>query len=334
MAGYQATIVVEDPSGCPVAQAAERVDATVESVSRSARRGSETVVEEFTIRDPGGTLEGRLDRETNDGMESDETVEPDDEHRENAIADPEAAVPPDESTTRADGASDRSPTRVADPDGTADQGESVDPDGTADPGGTVGTAIPAGEAGSGSRSVDTETSITEEPIAESSIAQASTGSDRGGVTLEPVAATETDRTYRFTRDWTTDCVCEVVEAGGNPVASLRAVDGALHVTVTAPDLEGLSRTVTDLKAGFDGVELHEITQSTTDDDTDLVLIDRARLTDRQREVIETAHELGYFQYPKGANAGEVAATLGISGSTFAEHLAAAQSKLLDAVLTN
>jgi hypothetical protein len=49
-------------------------------------------------------------------------------------------------------------------------------------------------------------------------------------------------------------------------------------------------------------------------------------------VLETAHRLGYFERPKGANAGEVADALDISRSTFTEHLAAAQTKLLDAIL--
>jgi hypothetical protein len=63
-----------------------------------------------------------------------------------------------------------------------------------------------------------------------------------------------------------------------------------------------------------------------------VFVDRAALTDRQREVVTTAHQLGYFERPRDANATEVAEHLDISRATFAEHLAAAQSKLLDAVL--
>ena len=68
------------------------------------------------------------------------------------------------------------------------------------------------------------------------------------------------------------------------------------------------------------------------DDEDLVVLDRARLTDRQREVLQTAHEMGYFEHPRAANATEVAGSLDINRSTFAEHLASAQSKLLDAIL--
>jgi predicted DNA binding protein len=68
------------------------------------------------------------------------------------------------------------------------------------------------------------------------------------------------------------------------------------------------------------------------EESDLVFVDRSVLTERQREVLETAHEMGYFEHPKGANAGEVADELDISTSTFSEHLAASQRKLMDALL--
>ncbi|MEF8843240.1 MAG: helix-turn-helix domain-containing protein [Haloarculaceae archaeon] len=69
-------------------------------------------------------------------------------------------------------------------------------------------------------------------------------------------------------------------------------------------------------------------------DADPTLVDRGRLTDRQREVLRTAYRMGYFEYPRSANATEVAETLGIGLSTLAEHLAAAQAKLLDELLTS
>jgi predicted DNA binding protein len=49
-------------------------------------------------------------------------------------------------------------------------------------------------------------------------------------------------------------------------------------------------------------------------------------------VLRTAHQLGYFEHPKGANAGEVAESLDITTATFIQHLSAAQQKLLDSVL--
>jgi predicted DNA binding protein len=139
--------------------------------------------------------------------------------------------------------------------------------------------------------------------------------------------------YRFERPADQTCVCEVVEANGAPVRDVRAEDGALVLTFHVCDSEALRAVVADLRAVTDGVSLVRLTRSSSlDASRDLVFVDRATLTDRQREVIATAHEMGYFDRPRDANATAVAAALDISRATFAEHLAAAQSKILDAIL--
>jgi predicted DNA binding protein len=55
----------------------------------------------------------------------------------------------------------------------------------------------------------------------------------------------------------------------------------------------------------------------------------AALTDRQREVLATAHEMGYYDVPRTASTDEVAAELGVDDSTVAEHLQRAERNLLD-----
>jgi DNA-binding CsgD family transcriptional regulator len=56
------------------------------------------------------------------------------------------------------------------------------------------------------------------------------------------------------------------------------------------------------------------------------------LTDRQREVIETAWELGYYEVPKEVSADEVAAELDLNPSTVTEHLQRAERNLLGQLL--
>jgi hypothetical protein len=56
------------------------------------------------------------------------------------------------------------------------------------------------------------------------------------------------------------------------------------------------------------------------------------LTDRQREVIETAWELGYYEVPRTVSVGDIAAELGVDGSTVAEHLQRAERNLLGTLL--
>lgn len=55
-----------------------------------------------------------------------------------------------------------------------------------------------------------------------------------------------------------------------------------------------------------------------------------RLTDRQRQVLRTAFEAGYYEWPRQATGEEVAAELGISSATFSEHVHAAERRLLTA----
>ena len=139
--------------------------------------------------------------------------------------------------------------------------------------------------------------------------------------------------YEFERKNPEPCVCERIEETVGPVTDVRAVDGALHVTVHAADVDSLRDVVAELRTKTDGVRIKYLVRSRTEsDDSRLVPVDLERLTARQREVLERAYELGYFEYPRDANAAEVAESLGIGSSTFVEHLNTAQSKLLSDLL--
>ena len=151
--------------------------------------------------------------------------------------------------------------------------------------------------------------------------------------FEPVFSYGEQSVYRFTRRFGHDCACELVEEYDCPIVDVQAEDGALSVVFHAPSMEELRGAVTALRDAYDDVDVKRLVSSRDGEGTaDLVFVDRGELTDRQREVLEIAHEMGYFDHPKGANAGEVADELGITTSTFTEHLAAAQSKLLDFIL--
>jgi DNA-binding CsgD family transcriptional regulator len=52
------------------------------------------------------------------------------------------------------------------------------------------------------------------------------------------------------------------------------------------------------------------------------------LTARQREVVETAWEMGYYEVPKEVSADDIAAELGLDSSTVNEHLQRAERNLL------
>lgn len=139
--------------------------------------------------------------------------------------------------------------------------------------------------------------------------------------------------FRFSRERGTGCPCEQIEQFHCPVVDVHTRDGTLYLAFHAPDMERLSDALSALREHYPAVSVQRLLRSRVDhDESDLVFVDRSMLTERQREVLETAHEMGYFEHPKGANAGEVADELNISTSTFSEHLAASQRKLMDTLL--
>lgn len=139
--------------------------------------------------------------------------------------------------------------------------------------------------------------------------------------------------FRFERSTSDSCICEVIEDMGHPLREVHAENNELIVVFHTPDIDALQQVLTTLRDNWAGASVHRLIQSSQDRSSEnLVFVDRSRMTDRQREVLETAHEMGYFDHPKRANAGEVARELEISQSTFTEHLAAAQRKLLETIL--
>lgn len=150
----------------------------------------------------------------------------------------------------------------------------------------------------------------------------------------PAAASVVDlgdeRVYRYDRPRDGECACRVIEELDCPIADARAEDGVLLLTLHLPDLERLRDVVSALDGIADRIEVRYLVHGATDGDaaSDRTLVDRGRLTDRQCEVLRTAYDMGYFERPRDANARTVAEALDIAPSTFAEHLAAAQRKLL------
>jgi predicted DNA binding protein len=150
---------------------------------------------------------------------------------------------------------------------------------------------------------------------------------------EEVFAYDDSAVYEFTRDADEPCFCETVERHLGPVADVQARDGTLHVTVHATDVASLRDLLSRLSDRFGAVSLEYLVRTGEGDgETPVVPVALGQLTARQREVIRTAHDMGYFEYPRDSNATAVSAALDIEPSTFSEHLAAAQGKLMDQLL--
>ena len=139
--------------------------------------------------------------------------------------------------------------------------------------------------------------------------------------------------YRFEAPCVEESPFAVLDRHGVPVSETTIRDGRLVVTFHATDLPTLRSVLDGFQESCSDMEVLRLLQSSsTPEESDLVTVDRSDLTERQREVLTAAYDAGYFDHPKGANAGEVAESLGIDRSTFSEHIAAAQRKLLSTLL--
>jgi predicted DNA binding protein len=182
-----------------------------------------------------------------------------------------------------------------------------------------------------SRDVDGEiTDVSRAVVDGERVDEYRVGREAGDAVGTPVFETREGVVYRTTQPCGTGCPCEVIEAQGCPVAGVRGVDGQLVVAFYAPDRATVRCVVDALAESFD-VSLRRLVagDGTAGRAGDATVVDRGRLTDRQREVVETAHRMGYFEYPRGATAAAVASALGVSQSAFAETLRAAERALLD-----
>lgn len=133
-----------------------------------------------------------------------------------------------------------------------------------------------------------------------------------GDTFQYVVAFETpafgDRVTDYAADLVGDCDPELTENGAtiSLVGPQRAIRGTVSEYESAGATPDLRRLGT-----FDA----------RDDPLD-------RLTNRQREVVETAYDEGYYEVPREASTTDLASELGVDSSTVAEHLQRAERNLL------
>jgi predicted DNA binding protein len=172
------------------------------------------------------------------------------------------------------------------------------------------------------------------------------------VTLEVDADRDRDRVEAQVRERpgvsvlrndTTGITCTVTVGSESPIRRLVSHGAALQDVAVRPDSEAVTVTVqlpyevgvreyvAAVTDAIDGVELVAKRYRSVDwqsDPTVAATVD-ARLTDRQRETLQTAFHAGYFDWPRGADADTVAAELGIAQSTLSQHLRTAERKLLE-----
>lgn len=184
----------------------------------------------------------------------------------------------------------------------------------------------------------TEFLVDVSPTGESATGETETGGDATAgpsadqaqsetvANAEPVFSYGSADVYRVKH--ADDCPCTCLGQFDCPIHRYLVDEGELTVVFHAETFEQLQEVTAALRERFPSMDVQQLLQpplSGTPEDRRFV--NCGKLTDRQQEVLRTAYREGYFERPRAANATELAEQLGISQSTFAEHLTAAQRKL-------
>ena len=137
------------------------------------------------------------------------------------------------------------------------------------------------------------------------------------------------------------CTVSVRVSGGSLVRALTehgatvrdatAAEGRVRVVADLPDGTDVRPIADGLRATYPDVGLVSKESRTRSSLTDSTLREGVtdRLTDRQWATLSAAYHSGYFDWPRGSTAEEVADAMDVSSPTFHNHLRKAQRALLD-----
>ena len=153
---------------------------------------------------------------------------------------------------------------------------------------------------------------------------------RDAVTTARAVSEESGGTLFELRLADASAVVTLVELGAK-VESFTATGGEGRLVVRVPAGSDLRTFTLGVQSPFPGMSV--VAKREVDDDVQSTSLFRRqleeKLTDRQQDVMETALTAGYFEWPRGSTAEEVASSLGIAAPTFHEHLRAGERKLIE-----
>ncbi|MGM0715971.1 MAG: bacterio-opsin activator domain-containing protein, partial [Halobacteriota archaeon] len=130
-----------------------------------------------------------------------------------------------------------------------------------------------------------------------------------------------------------DGFLETVIDNNGIVRGMTISDGTAELVVDVPNRTDPRPIVEAIRQRYPGTELVTQRQEETLRRTDDCLIEQLseQLTDRQYAALRRAHLSGYFSWPRPVKGEALAESMGITRSTFHEHLRTAQRKVFDSI---
>lgn len=126
------------------------------------------------------------------------------------------------------------------------------------------------------------------------------------------------------------CVCPVF-SNHDCIPNIKSVrDGRVITTVTVPEREVLREIISDLRRTGADVSLDWLMRG--DEPEQTIEINAGDITDKQREALKLAIEMGYYETPRQSTLSDLANELGVTESATSQRLNAAETKLVKSFL--
>lgn len=140
-----------------------------------------------------------------------------------------------------------------------------------------------------------------------------------------------DRSQSYkTADVGSNCICPVFEDHECLTEFRDVSDGTLTVVASVPSRETVRELVEGLRDVGATVAVEWLVEDAQRERT--TEMDVSSITSKQREALETALELGYYNSPRDADLGDCAEALDISKSAVSQRLNTAETKLVRSFL--
>ncbi len=144
---------------------------------------------------------------------------------------------------------------------------------------------------------------------------------------------EAEQVSLYTASVDDSCTCSSVCGPGFTPVSLGVEDGSLVVKAYADSRDRLTTVIEDLRESEDDWRLRRLTtpdrNETAEGGLTANLLENVTVTDKQREAVRTAVEMGYYEEPRDASLSDLASRLGVSRSALSQRLNAVESKLIE-----
>ncbi|WP_336360152.1 bacterio-opsin activator domain-containing protein [Haladaptatus sp. ZSTT2] len=127
-----------------------------------------------------------------------------------------------------------------------------------------------------------------------------------------------------------------IAAIGGRINTVTIEDGDINIVVHIQPGADVRRIVDAVKAEYPCAEMiaNRQTVCTTEATPNLHQVLHDQLTEKQRTALETAYFAGFFDWPRRKSGEDIATSMGVSPSTFHEHIRTSQRKLIRSIFDN